>query len=79
MQETQEMNIQPLGQEGSLEEGMATHSSILVWKIPWTEEPGRLQSTESQRVGHDRGTEHIYTQLQVLVKSSFLHSFLHIN
>ena len=53
MQETQEMNIQPLGQEGSLEEGMATHSSILVWKIPWTEEPGRLQSTESQRVGQD--------------------------
>ena len=70
MQEMQEMNIQSLGQEDSLKEGMATHSSILVWKIPWTEEPGGLQSTESQRVGHHRVTEHIYTQLQVLVKST---------
>ena len=38
---------------GSLEEGMATHSSILAWRIPWTEEPGGLQSMVSQRVGHD--------------------------
>ena len=37
----------------SLEEGMATHSNILAWRIPWTEEPGRLQSIGSQRVGHD--------------------------
>ena len=37
----------------SLEEGMATHSSILAWEIPWTEEPGGLQSMGSQRVGHD--------------------------
>ena len=37
---------------------MATHSSILAWKIPWTEEPGRLQSMELLRVGHDRATEH---------------------
>ena len=42
-----------LGQEDPLEEGMATHSSILAWKIPWTEEPGGLQSIGSQRVGHD--------------------------
>ena len=42
-----------LGQDDSLEKGMATHSSILAWRIPWTEEPGRLQSTGSQRVGHD--------------------------
>ena len=41
-----------LGWEDSLEEGMATHSSILVWKIPWAKEPGGLQSTGSQRVGH---------------------------
>ena len=41
------------GWERSLEEGMATHSSILAWRIPWTEEPGRLQSMGSQRVGHD--------------------------
>ena len=43
----------PLGQEDPPEEGTATHSSILAWRIPWTEEPGRLQSTVSQRVGHD--------------------------
>ena len=42
-----------LGQEDPLEKEMATHSSILAWKIPWTEEPGRLQSVGSQRVGHD--------------------------
>ena len=42
-----------LGQEDPLEEGMATHSSILVWKIPWTEEPGGFQSIGSKRVGHD--------------------------
>ena len=41
------------GQEDLLEKKMATHSSILAWKIPWTEEPGRLQSMGSQRVGHD--------------------------
>ena len=39
--------------EGPLEEGMATHSSILAWRVPWTEEPGRLQSMGSQRVGQD--------------------------
>ena len=50
MQETQ---VQSLGQEDSLEEGMATHSSILAWRIPWTEEPGGLQSMGSQRVRHD--------------------------
>ena len=44
MQETQEMWVQSLGQEDPLEEEMATHSSILVWEIPWTEEPGGLQS-----------------------------------
>ena len=41
------------GQEEPLEEGMATHSSILAWRIPWTEEPGRLQSIRLQRVTHD--------------------------
>ena len=51
-QETQEMWVQSLDQEDPLKEGMATHSSILAWKIPWTEEHGRLQSIESQRVGH---------------------------
>ena len=47
-----ETRVQSLGQE-DLEKEMATHSSILAWKIPWTEEPGRLQSMGLQRVGHD--------------------------
>ena len=42
-----------LGQEGPLEEGLATHSSILAWRVSWTEQPGRPQSTESQIVRHD--------------------------
>ena len=45
--------VQSLGWEDPLEKEMATHSSTLAWKIPWTEEPGRLQSMGSQRVGHD--------------------------
>ena len=45
--------VQSLSREDPLEEGMAMHSSILAWRIPWTEEPGRLQSIGSQRVGHD--------------------------
>ena len=45
--------IQSLGREDPLEEEMATHSSILAWKTPWTEEPGRLQSMRSHTVGHD--------------------------
>ena len=53
MQDSQEMQVQPLGQEDPLKEGMATHSSILAWKIPRTEEPGRLQSIGLERVGHD--------------------------
>ena len=48
--------VQSLGQEGLLEKEMATHSSILAWRIPWTEEPGRLQFMGSQRVGHDWAT-----------------------
>ena len=59
MQETQEMWVQSLGQEDHLEKEMATHSSILVWKIPWTEEPGGLQSMGSQRVRHN--WEHTHT------------------
>ena len=54
MQETQ---VQSLGWEDPLEKGMATHSNILVWEIPWTEEPGGLQSMVSQKVGHNLATE----------------------
>ena len=48
--------VRSLGREDPLEKEIATHSSILAWRIPWTEEPGRLQSTGSQRVGHDWAT-----------------------
>ena len=58
MQETQEIRVQSLGWEDPLEEGMATHSSILAWRIPWTEEPGGLRSIASQRVRHNLATEH---------------------
>ena len=53
MQEVQEIWVRSLGWEDTLEYEMATHSSILAWNIPWTEEPGGLQSTGSQKVGHD--------------------------
>ena len=48
-----ETRVQSLGQEDPLEKEMATHSSTIAWKIPWTEEPSRLQPMGSQRVGHD--------------------------
>ena len=51
-----ETRVQYLGWEDLLEKGMATHSSILAWRIPWTEKPGGLQSLGSQRVGHDSET-----------------------
>ena len=54
MQEPQETQVQSLGQEDPLEKGMAVHSSIVAWRIPWAEEPGRLQSIGSQKVRHDR-------------------------
>ena len=53
LEEMQEIWVQSLGQEDPLEEGMATHSSILAWRILWTEEPGGLLSIRLQRVGHD--------------------------
>ena len=57
MQETQEMWVQSLGWEDPLEKEMATHSNILAWKIPWTEELGGLQSMGPQRVRHDLVTK----------------------
>ena len=53
VQETKETRVRSLGQEDPLGEGMTTHSSILAWRIPWTEEPGGPQSMGSQRVGHN--------------------------
>ena len=52
-QDIQEMQLPSLGQEDPLEKKMAAHSSILAWEIPWTEEPGGLQSIGLQRAGHD--------------------------
>ena len=67
MQETASARdvVQSLGQEDPMEEDMATHSSILAWRIPWTKEPGGLQSMGSQRVGH----QEVYTHRE---KSSHL-------
>ena len=56
-----ETQVRSLGWEHPLEKEMASHSSILAWKIPWKEEPGRLQSMESQRVGHDWVTSLSFT------------------
>ena len=53
MQETPELQVQSLGQEDPLEQEMATHSSIVAWKVSWTEEPSGLQSMGLQRAGHD--------------------------
>ena len=61
MQEVEEIRVQSLVWEDTLEEEMATHSSILVWKVPWTEELSRLQSIKSQRVGQDLVTDHTCT------------------
>ena len=61
MHETWEMLAQSLGWDDPLEEGMETHSSILAWRTPWTEEPGRLQSMGLQRIGYNWATEHTHT------------------
>ena len=53
MQEPQEKQVQSLGQKDPLEEDTVIHTSILAWRLPWTEEPGRLQSTGSQRLKQD--------------------------
>ena len=60
MQETQETWVRSLGWEDSLEEEMATHSSILQWRIPWTEEPGGFQTTGSQKVRHNSAAQHMH-------------------
>ena len=66
----QETRVRSLGWEDPLEKEMATHSSILPWRIPWTEEPGGLQSTGFQRVGHDWATS--YTWIAIFVKTKRL-------
>ena len=61
IQETQQIQVRSLGPEDPLEKEMAIHSSILAWEIPWTEEPGGLQSVGSQRVRQNRATQHTHT------------------
>ena len=65
-----------LGQEDPLEKEMATHSSILAWEIPWTEEPGGLQSMGLKRVGHNLVTKQQLTGLPLSVVTIFLHIYL---
>ena len=69
VQEAQETRVRSLDWEDSLEEGMATHSSILAWRIPWTEEPGELQSIGSQRVGRDLTTKQKQQQADAMKKT----------
>ena len=74
------MWVRSLGQEDLLEEGMTTHSGILAWKIPWTEEPGRLQSSELQRVRHNRGEIYTHSNIAFLIKNmSYLHDIKVVN
>ena len=61
-----EMQARALGLEESKEKGLATHSSILAWRIPWTEEPSRLQSMGTQRIKHDSVTEHAHINFGML-------------
>ena len=74
MQEMQETRVRSLGQEDPLEEGMATHSSILAWRIPWTEEPGGLQSTGSQGV---RRNLRDWAWASYIIKLAFVQGALH--
>ena len=68
---TRETWVQSLGWEDPLEKEMAIHSSSIAWKIPWTEEPGRLQSMGSQRVGHNWGLHLYYTNKQTETQSKY--------
>ena len=78
MQETQETQIQSLGWEDLLKKEMATFSSILAWRIPWTEEPGGLQFMGSHRIEHTCTIEHTwtYTHIDVSIRSQFIDFFL---
>ena len=73
----QETRVQSLSREDSLEKGMATHSSILAWRIPWTEKPGRLQSIGLQRVGHDWA--HVRSDMQFVSLKNSLEEFSFFN
>ena len=65
------MWVRSYDREDPLEEEMATHFSILAWRVPWTEEPGGLQSKELQRIGHDWVTKHTHMHSCCIKKSYF--------
>ena len=69
MQEMQDTPVLSLGREDPLKEEMATHSSVLAWKMPWTEEPGGLQSMKSQRAGHDWPTNTMRTDISQFLEA----------
>ena len=71
LSEMQETQVQSLGWEDPLEEGMATQSTILVWRVPWTEKPGRLQSIVCKESDMTKATEHTYTYIEYIL---FMHS-----
>ena len=71
-QETQETQVRSLGQKDTLKKAGTTHSSILAWKIPWTEESGRPESIGLQRVGGDLATEHTHTYIITYCKQCVL-------
>ena len=73
MQDMQETRVQSLGWEDPMEEGMATHSSVLAWRIPWTEEPGRLPSLGSQKVRHN-WSNLAHMQLSALMQETPKHA-----
>ena len=73
MQETQETWVRFLGWEDPLEEGMATQTSILAWRIPWTEEPGGLQSIGLQELDTTEMTEHARTKSRLIFRLSHIH------
>ena len=65
------MQVQSLGQEDPLEEKRITHSSVLAWRIPWTEEPGGLQSMQLQKAGHDWArAQHFFAQYPTVIDIS---------
>ena len=82
MQEIQETQAQAVGGEDPLEEGMATHSSVVAWRIPRTEEPGGLQSMESQSVGQDWAHihgEYHHSFMAVCLDQSYILHFSHLD
>ena len=76
VQELQETWVRSLGQEDPLEESIATQSSFFAWEIPWTEEPGGLQSIEPQRVRHNRSDLALFTKFWLLLQTFYVENYV---